>query len=256
MKGMLSERLENLLGAVIERYVASAEPVSSKLLEKRGWFGLKSASIRNALGELEEGGYLTHPYTSGGRVPTDLGYRYYVDNLLDINRQAPVTPRKLKIQQVIRQSGNDPWLLNHNVAQLLSTLTGNLVITAINEEDDFFKVGLSSLFEQLEFRNRQLAVNRMFRLTSFFDEFNQMFGQLEQAFFGGGVDQAEIQIAIGEENPVKDIKEETVMFAKYDLPDGYTGSLTLVGPTRMNYAENIGLIRYTADELNKTAKRI
>lgn len=249
---MLSERLENLLGAVVERYVASAEPVSSKLLAKRGFFGLKSASIRNALGELEEQGYLTHPYTSGGRVPTDAGYRYYVDNLLDINCQAPPTPRKQQIRQTIRQSGNDPWLINHNVAQLLSAMTGNLVITAIDEEDDFFKVGLASLFEQPDFQE----MNRMFRLTSFFEGFDEMFGQLERAFFSQAAEaDDDVKIAIGQENPVKDIRDETVMFAKYGLPDGYSGSLTLVGPTRMKYAENIGLIRYTTDELNKLAKR-
>ena len=65
----------------------------------------------------------------------------------------------------------------------------------------------------------------------------------------------EVRVFIGQENPVKDIRDETVMFAKYNLPRDLTGSLTLVGPTRMDYAKNIGLIKCATRELNRISRQ-
>ncbi len=249
----MTSRQEALLASIIKEYVETAEPVSSKFLEKVGFLGLSSATIRAGMNELEGLGYLAQLYTSSGRVPTDRAYRYYVDNLVSSERQGMNTRQKAEIKGAICEDRNNPRLINKNLAQVLSGLTGNLVVTNILEEDDFFKIGLSSLFELPDFRE----FGRMSRLTSFFDQFEEMFAQLEKEFFGNFQEGlGDIQIKIGRENPVRNIKGETVMFARYNLPGNYTGSLTLVGPTRMDYGKNIGLIRYTTEELNKLAKKI
>lgn len=246
---MLTMRQEALLASVAERYIASAEAVSSKFLEKRGFFGLKSATIRSEMNELETDGYLTHTYTSGGRIPTDKGYRYFVDNLISEKHKTKSEKDRKEIKNAIAAGGYDPHQINKNVAQILSELSDNLVITNIMEEDDFCKVGLAGLFEMPDFRE----FDKMFRLTNFFDEFENIFGQLAEKIFA---DVEDFHIMIGRENPVRDIRDETVMFTKYNLPRDYTGTLTLVGPTRMDYQRNIGLIKFTKDELNKLAKRI
>lgn len=75
----LTPRLANILEFVIERYVASGRPVGSKFLFQSGDFGLAPSTLRNELARLEQLGYLDHPHTSAGRVPTDRGYRFYVD---------------------------------------------------------------------------------------------------------------------------------------------------------------------------------
>ncbi len=250
MTYQITPRQVILLTSIIEEYIQTAEPVSSKLLEKSGFFGLKSATIRAEMNDLEERGYLTHLYTSSGRVPTDRGYRYYVDNLVSVKRKAKSEKNRKEIKNAIAAAGYDPRQINKNVAQILSELSGNLVITGVLEEDDFFKVGLSSLFEMPEFRE----FNKTFQLTSFFDEFEDLFAKLEEDFFGGSPAD-EPKVFIGRENPARGIRDETVMFAKYNLPRNYTGSMTMVGPTRMDYQKNIGLVRYTTDELNKLAKR-
>lgn len=250
MLSRISPRQETLLTSIIEEYVQTAEPVSSKLLEKTGFFGLKSATIRAAMNELEDIGYLTHRHTSGGRVPTDKAYRYFVDNLLTEKRKVKSGKERRIIKEAIWGAGDEPREINKTVAQLLSDLSGDLVITGILEEDDFFKVGLSSLFEMPEFRE----FNKTFRLTSFFDEFEDLFAKLEENFFGGSVAD-ELKVFIGRENPVREIRDETVMFAKYNLPRNHTGSMTLVGPTRMDYEKNIGLIKYATEELNRLARR-
>lgn len=80
----LEDRNKRVLQAVIDSYIASGSPVASAVLVKRFDFGVSSATLRNIMAELEELGYLTHPHTSAGRIPTDLGYRYYIDSLISI----------------------------------------------------------------------------------------------------------------------------------------------------------------------------
>lgn len=261
---MISQRQGALLASIIENFIKTAEPISSKLLEKSGFFDLSSATIRAEMNELEGCGYLAHLFTSSGRVPTDRAYRYYVDNLHHRNTEAPQKHRKGygikekdrgRIRFAIQEAGGDPREINKAVAQTLSDLSENLVITGIEEEQDFFKIGLSGLFELPEFRE----FDRAFRLTSFFDEFEQLFNEMEREFFGFSAQRPkkhneDVKVFIGRENPVKNIRDETVMFAKYNLPHDLTGSLTLIGPTRMDYAKNIGLIKYATQELNKLSK--
>ena len=242
-----------LITVIIGRWTKSAEPVSSKWLEDQGFFDLKSATIRAEMNNLEEKGYLSHFHTSGGRIPTDKAYRYYVDNLIENENLDPKPELKNKIKSALKSNIRDPRLINRAVAHVLSELSDNLIITGIAEEDDFFKVGLSSLFELPDFRE----FDKMFRLTSFFDEFESIFSGIEREFFGvPSYDSQDVIIFIGKENPIKDIRDETVMFTKYDLPDGLTGNITLVGPTRMDYQRNIGLIKYVTNELNKLARNI
>ena len=252
MEYMISQRQSALLVVIINEYTKSAEPVGSKYLEKSGFFGLSSATIRAEMCELEGRGYLAQLHTSSGRVPTARAYRYYVDNLNRRNTEGSGDKElgsgyKAKIKIAIHGAGDEPKEINRAVARVLSELSDNLVITNIAEEDEFYKIGLSSLFELPEFHE----FGRAFRLTSFFEEFENLFSQISRDFF-----QDDLRVFIGRENPVKDIKDETVMFARYNLPHDHTGSLTLVGPIRMDYAKNIGLIKYATQELNKLSKEI
>jgi heat-inducible transcriptional repressor len=82
----LSERSRRILAALVAEYVETGQPVASATIVKQGGFGLSSATVRNVLASLEEQGYLYQPHTSAGRVPTDLGYRCYVDMLLEMRR--------------------------------------------------------------------------------------------------------------------------------------------------------------------------
>lgn len=79
----LSERNKKILKTVVKSYLVTAEPVGSRTLSKKHNIGLSPATIRNVMADLEDMGYLTHPHTSAGRLPTDKGYRYYVDSLMD-----------------------------------------------------------------------------------------------------------------------------------------------------------------------------
>lgn len=250
---MITLRQEKLLNFIIKEYVKTAKPVGSALVAKKGDFDLGPASLRSEMCELEKAGYLSQLHTSGGRVPTDRAYRYFVNNIIENSGIEPALNEKRKIRTAVN-STNDPRRMNINIARVLSGLSDNLVISKILEEPDFYKIGLSGLFEMPDFRE----FDKMFRLTSFFDEFDQIFDQIEKEFFGKfeNNDILGVNVFIGHENLHPSIRDETVMTARYNMPDGLTGTLTLIGPTRMNYERNIGLIKYTAEMLNKTARRI
>ncbi|MGZ8599803.1 MAG: heat-inducible transcriptional repressor HrcA, partial [Actinomycetota bacterium] len=81
MEPEIGQRKVAVLRAVVDEYVRSGEPVGSETIAERSALGVSSATIRNELAALEELGYLTHPHTSAGRIPTDAGYRKYVDTL-------------------------------------------------------------------------------------------------------------------------------------------------------------------------------
>lgn len=224
--------------------------MGSSLIAKKAGFDLSSATIRNEMGELEKVGYLAQRHTSGGRVPTDKAYRYYVNLLLENNVSIDLDAKdKKKIRQEFNEMPSDPREINKIVAKVLSDLSENLVITGVSDDEDFFKKGLVGLFEHSEFRE----MKEVFQLASFFEEFENLFQFIEKEFFNtlGVPHGVPVQIMIGKESPFRQIQHETVMCAKYGLPGNCVGSLTLVGPTRMDYEKNIALIKFMTEELNK-----
>ncbi|MHB8964183.1 MAG: heat-inducible transcriptional repressor HrcA [Saccharofermentanales bacterium] len=92
----LDERKKLILKAVVDDYISTAEPVGSKSLLVRNDFMVSSATIRNEMAELEERGYLIHPHTSAGRIPTDKGYREYVDSLMQIPQLSEAETGKVR----------------------------------------------------------------------------------------------------------------------------------------------------------------
>ena len=110
----LSERSRRILVTLVREYVETGEPIASHVLAERGAFGLSSATLRNELARLEEHGYLYQPHTSAGRVPTDAGYRCYVDVLLESRR--PAQPRAVAAQ--LRARAGETALLEEVLAEV------------------------------------------------------------------------------------------------------------------------------------------
>lgn len=254
MKGMiqyiennLTPRQTELLKFVIKEFINSAKPVPSSLIHKKSQLGVSPATIRAELSHLENRGYLSQPHTSGARIPTDKAYRHFVNSLNLKPAAEPAVSDKKAIRNALADAGLDPRQINKAIADSLSKLTDNLIITGTEKQQDFFKFGLSNLMNMPEFRE----FDRMFQMTNFFEEFDRMFDSLEKQLFGANPNFKVIQVSIGRENPVSGIKEESVIATRYPLPNGYVGSLTLIGPTRMDYERNISLIKYTKEELDK-----
>ncbi|PKN82748.1 MAG: heat-inducible transcription repressor HrcA [Chloroflexi bacterium HGW-Chloroflexi-9] len=123
---MLTDRQSAILGMVVDEYVETAEPVSSRALVDRHRLEISSATIRNEMARLEREGYITHPYTSAGRIPSDLGYRFYVEALMS---EAPVAlDERRTVEHQLHQvaGGLDEWL--SLTATILSSLVGNVAV--------------------------------------------------------------------------------------------------------------------------------
>ncbi|MBL7977771.1 MAG: heat-inducible transcription repressor HrcA [Bacteroidetes Order II. Incertae sedis bacterium] len=123
---ILTDREQAVLRAVVQRFIQTADPVGSRTLSKEFIPGLSAATIRNTMSDLEEWGYLDHPYTSAGRVPTDMGYRTYVDELMDVV-QIPAS-EALFIREEIASSARDTERLLRETAKLMGKFTNLLAI--------------------------------------------------------------------------------------------------------------------------------
>ncbi|HUM00657.1 MAG TPA: heat-inducible transcriptional repressor HrcA [Thermoanaerobaculia bacterium] len=124
----LGERSRDVLGAVVRTHIESAAPVSSRQLTKLGTFGLSSASLRNMMADLEDLGFLTHPHVSSGRVPTDLGYRTFVSELMATRSPRPEDRARIASELTPETFEMDRFF--HGVSRLLSSLTGEVGVVA------------------------------------------------------------------------------------------------------------------------------
>ena len=123
----LDERKREILRAIVRLHISTGQPVGSMVLTKQSREGLSSASIRNICGDLEEEGYLSHPHTSAGRVPTDKGYRFYVDNVMGATRVSRTDAARIN-GLFDRESITSSERLMEGTSRLLSQLSDNVGI--------------------------------------------------------------------------------------------------------------------------------
>ena len=182
----MTDRQKNILCAIVEQYAEVASPVGSNLLAKV--FQVSSATIRSDMFELESKGYITQPHTSAGRIPTDKGYRFYV-NLLNTNDQVLFNKPRFENALVSRvvHSG-EPEQAIKNAVDTLVELTHNLALATIG--DQLYISGLSYLFGQPEFIDSQ-QVMRVARLLDNLEPWIKEAAPNET-----------LSVYIGQENPV------------------------------------------------------
>jgi heat-inducible transcriptional repressor len=121
---ILNNREEEILEAVVQQFVLTGSPVGSRTLSKRKGVDLSAATIRNVMADLEEKGYLNHPHTSAGRVPTTKGYRFYVDRLVNLT-QLSEEEKKLIESNIIEFSGDVDYILD-NTVRVLAQISSQL----------------------------------------------------------------------------------------------------------------------------------
>src|SRR5947208_8458791 len=119
----LNEREREILKSVIKSYISSGKPVGSRVLSKKRKDNLSPATIRNIMADLEQAGYLVQPHTSAGRVPTDKGYRFYVDNLLDSTKLNRSDQESIN-QSIFQTDSHDSVM--ERISQTISQVTDNI----------------------------------------------------------------------------------------------------------------------------------
>ncbi|MDI6778386.1 MAG: hypothetical protein QMD77_04295 [Patescibacteria group bacterium] len=230
---MLTDRQKNLLSVVVKEYTDTAMPVGSKHIAGKYGFELSSATIRAEMNELEDTGYLFQPHTSAGRIPTDKGYRYFVEKIMPDRDLSKSEQKKLQAELLKLKAKNTR--LERTAAKLLSGLSGNLAISGVIGKDEFYDFGMRELLDEPEFRE----MDDLCRLAETLDYIDERVDQLV-----GKLKDNEVKIFIGKENPIKGISNMSMMVSPYRTKSGEKGILALIGPKRMRYAKNKSLIQY------------
>lgn len=228
----MKNRKDRLLQLIIENYLTIAEPVGSRFLIESAGLEVSGATVRNEMSDLEEAGYLTHPYTSAGRIPTELGYKHYVNNIM----KEGVLNNKVKngISEIYKNGGENRI---KNIAKQVAEYVNNSVIVALNK-DSIYYTGISYLFSQPEFRNYTHAVS----VSTIFDECEQRIESLYEL-----VDN-EIKILLGNENPLGNACG--IVVGKI----GESGLFAILGPLRMDYAKSVGVLKYISGVIRPDVK--
>ncbi len=186
----LSDRAQQLLRVLIESYIREGQPVGSRVLSRDSGLQLSSATIRNVMADLEELGFVTSPHTSAGRVPTDKGYRFFVDTLLRV--QPLDNDAVSEIRQKLDSSSDSSKALVAAASQLLSSVThlAGVVTVPSTEQASITQVEFVSLSENrvlavLVFNGREVQ-NRIIQLERYFspDELKRASNYLNEQFRG------------------------------------------------------------------------
>ncbi|EKD58916.1 MAG: Transcriptional regulator of heat shock protein [uncultured bacterium] len=228
---LMNDRQEKILSAVIEEYTQTAIPVGSQILVGKYKFAVSPATIRNDMTILEEDGYLYQPHISAGRIPTDKGYRYFVEEVMKEKELSKDEQQKMQREFLKLKAQNSR--LTRTTAKLLSHVSGNFAISGNNDEYSDF--GMRELMEAPEFQE----MDEMCRLVEVLDYIDEKFEQLIK-----DVKEGETKIFIGKENPIGGTENCSMIVAPYRLSSGEKGILALIGPKRMAYAKNKSMIEY------------
>ncbi len=243
---MLDVRKQEILRAVIHAYVQDAEPVGSERIAARLGMRVSPATIRNEMAVLETMGYLSHPHTSAGRVPTDRGYRCYVDTLLPEEHLTPGERARFRSLIAHRVDSGD---IAEDVARALASVTEYASVVAPPAQARsaprlhlvVVVKGTANILKQPEFQDARAAQPVLSAL-----ETDELLSDLLHA-----VRDREMWVTIGSEHRHESLRGTSVVAAAY-RGEGTVGALGIVGPTRMKYARVISLVRYLAGSLSET----
>jgi len=231
----LKARKNHILSITIEQYIDTVSPVSSNYIAQQYHHDLSSATIRNILAELEEEGLLTHPHTSAGRIPTQKGYRYYVDNLLKDIKLLEEEKHRIKIEY--QQQTRELETLLERTSQILANITSYTSIISIDGSDErLFCTGLSSVIEYADIKNLQKIKSILVALEEKKRVLEVINRDLAQ----------KIEVFIGEEMMCEDIEGCSLAISRYKTKRGPSGRIAILGPTRMNYEKVISALDYVS----------
>ena len=242
----LTERQREILFAIIEQYAELATPVGSVTLAKL--FDVSSATIRTEMSRLEHFGLIAQPHTSAGRIPTDAGYRYYVNSLVEeseadnypedkdydheyprLGSHASQFERSAHALEVRVSTQNSAESMIRGAVDSLVELTGNLGLATIGHQ--LYLAGISRLLSQPEF----IDLARVQAVAKLLDNLEPW---LREAAPG-----EPLNIFIGKENPIGKTSDASLVISKFRSPFSDNSYIGVLGPTRQNYQKVMTLVR-------------
>lgn len=231
----MTDRQIQILAAIIEQYAEIAVPVGSVTLAKL--FGVSSATIRSEMVRLEELGLIMQPHTSAGRIPTDQGYRLYVNRLNESTEPLQLDRGARAIEARVNTYGDQADRAIRSAVDSLVELTHNLGLATIG--DQLYLNGIGNLFSQPEFMqgNHAQAVARLL---------DNLEPWLREA-----APNEPLNVFIGSENPIGKTSGATLIISRFRSPYSDRSYIGVLGPTRQSYGKVMRLVRHAGAMLEE-----
>ena len=230
----ITQRQKEILSQIIEEYAETAAPVGSMTMAKL--FGVSPATIRAEMARLEALGLVAQPHTSAGRVPTDAGYRFYV-NSLENHGIEPALERGAHALDVRVSSQSRADAAIRGAVDSLVELTGNLGLATIDGQ--LYLSGISRLFTQPEF----VDTRRVQSVAKLLDNLEPWLREVAPG--------EPLNIFIGQENPIGRNSEVSLIISKFRSPFSDKSYIGVLGPTRQNYSRVTALVRHAGNMLEE-----
>jgi len=235
----MTERQMQILAAIIEQHAEIAAPVGSVMLAKL--FGVSSATIRSEMARLEEMGFIAQPHTSAGRVPTDAGYRFYVNTLNEAHANEPqslLLDRSARaIEARVGQQTDRADRAIRSAVDSLVDLTHNLGLATIG--DELYLSGIGNLFAQPEFAGGDHA-QAVARLLDNLEPWLREAAPNEP-----------LNVYIGAENPIGKSSGASLIISRFRSPYSDRSYIGVLGSTRQSYAKVMKLVRHAGAMLEE-----
>lgn len=229
----ITQRQARILAAIVKENCDNCQPVASQDLVEKYQFGVSPATIRNEMAILEEKGFISQPHTSAGRVPTDKGFRFFVNELMDrvqlsLKEQDSLKKELFKLQVAHTEMGR-------RIAKLLSEHSQQASFTLFPEEVS--TVGISNILS-----NPGLPAEDAKEIAQFFDNIDQYAEKMMQDYSANDVPTT----FIGKELKLSKKSDYSMIVSGLQLPSGKKGVIGLIGPKSMKYEKNLSLMEYIA----------
>lgn len=230
-------RTKSILEAAVKEYINNGSPVSSKGLAKKYDFGVKDATIRAELNRLTKEGFLTQLHTSGGRAPTDRGYRFFVENAAD---DALASTKILNQNKFGELAGE---LKKGAFRNFIDEFAEETKLLGVGQrEKEIYKSGLDELFGRLD-----LETKEEFReIIRDFEMLDERLRGMQERLFG---DFPLPRVFIGRKSPITHSENLSVIMDNFDV-DNHRILIAVIGPKRMDYDKNLKLFKSLKNYLN------
>ena len=233
-------RKDRILAIVIGRYIKTVSPVGSQYITEEHDLDVSPATVRNILADLEEEGYLTHPHTSAGRMPTQQGYRYYVDHLM--NEIQLLEEEKKRISHEYKHHARQLEDLVEKTSQVISDLTHYTSIVSLDDGDDYriickgtsYVVGYPDSTDILKIQ----------AILNILEEKERLMELINRTL------EKKIEIYIGHEMALKDMEGCSLAVSHFEK-NGMKGRIAVLGPTRMQYDRVVSTLEYISQILTR-----
>jgi len=222
----MHERQLEILRAIVDEYVATEEPVGSKAIAERHGLGVSPATIRNEMALLEDAGLITQPHTSAGRIPTNQGYRIFVDRLAQIK---PLSPGERRAIESFMSGAHSPDEIAQRTVRLLAQITHQVAIVQIPDQERVVLSGTANLA-----RSHHDSASDLGSILEALEEQVVLLKLLSDAG-------TSINVKIGAEQTTANLQSTSIV----SMGAG-AGAIGILGPTRMDYSGSMGAVHTVA----------